>query len=237
MLPSLSALLLAGVALLHVHAQSVPATDLVGTWTSKSNSTLTGDGFYNPTDDRLIEPKHTGISFSFTSDGFYESAYYRAIANPQTPRCPKGIMQWQHGSYQKLANGSLVLTPIKTDGRQLYSDPCTYKNAVYTRYNMSDHFKAYQVYTDTYNKRKRLDLFQADGSPVMPLWMIMDTPQMLPTTTLHPLATATPGAAKVKRNLPHDVLFKRTEGNTRADQWWWFGVFMTAGGGVMYWFF
>jgi hypothetical protein len=31
--------------------------------------------------EKLIEPKHTGISYSFTADGFYESAYYRAIAN------------------------------------------------------------------------------------------------------------------------------------------------------------
>jgi hypothetical protein len=43
MLSSLAALLLSGVALLQVQAQSVPAPDLVGTWSSKSNSTLTGD--------------------------------------------------------------------------------------------------------------------------------------------------------------------------------------------------
>jgi hypothetical protein len=50
-------------------------------------------------------------------------------------------MQWQHGSYEKLANGSLHLTPIKVDGRQLYSDPCKYKNSVYTRYNATEKFK------------------------------------------------------------------------------------------------
>jgi hypothetical protein len=43
MLSSLAALLLSGVALLHVQAQSIPAADLVGTWSSKSNATLTGD--------------------------------------------------------------------------------------------------------------------------------------------------------------------------------------------------
>lgn len=31
--------------------------------------------------DDLIEPNRTGISYSFTSDGFYEEAYYRAISN------------------------------------------------------------------------------------------------------------------------------------------------------------
>jgi hypothetical protein len=29
----------------------------------------------------MFEPKHTGISYSFTADGYYEEAYYRAISN------------------------------------------------------------------------------------------------------------------------------------------------------------
>jgi hypothetical protein len=44
MVSRIAALLLSGVALLQVHAQaSLPSTDLIGTWTSKSNGTLTGD--------------------------------------------------------------------------------------------------------------------------------------------------------------------------------------------------
>ncbi|KAJ8109265.1 hypothetical protein OPT61_g7589 [Boeremia exigua] len=116
-----SVLLLAGAAL---HAQAQDFSDLVGTWSSKSNSTLTGDGFYNPVDDHFTEPKHTGISYSFTADGFFEESYYRAVANPTNPKCPKGIIQWQHGKFEKLADGSLKLHPIKVDGRQMYSDPC-----------------------------------------------------------------------------------------------------------------
>ena len=49
-------------------------------------------------------------------------------------------MQWQHGSFVKADNGSLLLTPIASDGRQLYSDPCIYETAVYMRYNMSQVF-------------------------------------------------------------------------------------------------
>lgn len=72
----------------------------------------------------------------------------------------------------------------------------------------------------------------------MPMYLAYSPPKMLPTTTLHSLVTATPAAGKVKRGFaPQEVLFKRTDGNVRADQWWWFGVLMTAGGGVMYWFF
>jgi hypothetical protein len=95
-------------------------------------------GFFDPLNDELIEPERTGISYSFTADGHYESAYYRAIANPQDPSCPSGIMQWQHGGWVKNADGSLKLTPIAVDGRQLMSTPCNGKNAIYTRYNQTE---------------------------------------------------------------------------------------------------
>jgi Chaperone for protein-folding within the ER, fungal len=32
-------------------------------------------------EDELVEPMRTGISYSFTEDGFYESAWYRAVSN------------------------------------------------------------------------------------------------------------------------------------------------------------
>jgi hypothetical protein len=222
-------------------AQSLPTTDLVGTWASKSNSTLTGPGFYDPVNEEFKEPDHTGISYSFTADGFYEEAYYRAVSNPTDPKCPKGIMQWQHGTFTKHENGSLTLVPIAVDGRQLYSDPCTYKNAVYTRYNTSEMFKWYEVIEDSYHNIPRLNLYKHDGSPLQPLYLAMSPPQMLPTSTLNPLVTATAEAstpARVRRGeLPHKVLAKRSPEMKSADTWWWFGVFMTAGGGVMYFLF
>lgn len=222
---------------------SLPVTDLVGTWSSKSNSTLTGPGFYDPVNDQFKEPKHTGISYSFTADGHFEEAYYRAIANPTNPKCPKGIIQWQHGSFTKFANGSLSLSPIAVDGRQLYSDPCLYKSAVYTRYNATEMLKRYEVITDPYHKVPRLNLFKHDGSPLMPLYLAMSPPEMLPTTTLNPLTTATPGAkatGKVKRaglSLNDNILAKRTPQQKQADRWWWVGVILTVSGGALYYFF
>lgn len=50
-------------------------------------------------------------------------------------------MQWQHGSYTINANGSLSLSPIEVDGRQLLSNPCASKNSIYTRYNQSEYFE------------------------------------------------------------------------------------------------
>lgn len=57
--------------------------ELVGTWTTKSRSVVTGPDFYDPINDRLLEPRLTGISYSFTADGYYEQAYYRAVSNRQ----------------------------------------------------------------------------------------------------------------------------------------------------------
>lgn len=50
-------------------------------------------------------------------------------------------MQWQHGSYVVHVDGSLTLTPIAIDGRQLLSEPCKQDTGQYTRYNNSEHFK------------------------------------------------------------------------------------------------
>lgn len=240
MVMSIASVLLLSAALT---AAQTPA-DLIGTWSSKSNSTLTGPKFYDPVNEKFTEPKHTGISYSFSADGHFEEAYYRAIANPADPKCPKGIMQWQHGTFTKDADGSLTLKPIKVDGRQLYSDPCAYKDAIYTRYNASEIFDRYEVLTDPYYNHPRLNLYKEDGAPLMPLYLAYSTPEMLPTTTLNPLTTVTSGAAKstgkVKRGelpLTHNVLSKRTPEMKRADRWWWFGVFMTASGGVLYLFF
>ena len=122
-------------------AQGFWPSDIVGTWSTKSNKTLTGPSFYDPLNEKLIEPSRTGISYSFTADGHYEEAYYRAIANPQNPACPSGIMQWQHGSFVLNTNGTLTLTPIKVDGRQLLSSPCDYEKSIYTRYNVSEIFE------------------------------------------------------------------------------------------------
>ena len=75
---------------------------------------------------------------------------------------------------------------------------------------------------------------------MMPLYLAMKSPKMLPTTTLNPLVTQTAASKNSKRGeLPmnHEVIYARTTGAVRADQWWWFGVFMTAGGGFLYYFF
>ncbi|KAH9845110.1 protein rot1-like [Teratosphaeria destructans] len=247
--------LAAALPLLHFTAAQAAAggtwpTDIVGTWSTKSNKTLTGPGFYDPINERLIEPSRTGVSYSFTSNGWYEEAHYRAISNPQKPNCPSGIMQWQHGNWYMASNGSLILTPIAVDGRQLLSQPCTYKQSIYTRYNQSELMDRYAVYTDPYHNIPRLDIYRFDGSPMNPMYLAYSPPQMLPTSTLNPVtASSTAGSkststnkAKAKRGefeVPINWKAKQQDGKEvvhyiNADRLWWIGLAMTGLGGLLY---
>ncbi|KAL2815831.1 chaperone for protein-folding within the ER, fungal-domain-containing protein [Aspergillus cavernicola] len=210
--------------------------DLVGTWTTKSRQVVTGPGFYDAVNDRFIEPKLTGISFSFTADGHFEEAFYRAIANPQNPSCPQGIMQWQHGTYIIGSDGSLHLTPLVVDGRQLLSDPCSSPTGVYTRYNQTEKYNSFTVTVDPYYDHLRLDLSSFDGSPMHPMYLVYKPPEMLPTTTLNPIKSG-----KTKRNTEVDVeagtsfdLRKLVSKDNLVDpdRWLWVGMVMSAMGGI-----
>ncbi|KAL8812778.1 MAG: hypothetical protein Q9200_000787 [Gallowayella weberi] len=249
MLLNYNPLLVGGAALASlVNAQADP--QLTGTWTTKSRKVFTGPGFYDPVNEKMFEPALTGFSYSFTDDGFYESAYYRAGSNPTTPDCPTGIIQWQHGKYYKASNGSLILNPFAVDGRQLMSDRCTYENAVYTRYHQQEIFKHYEVLSNPYDKAQRLNLYGWDGAPMNPMYLAYKPPQMLPTQTLNPTSAAATGTqpsgtSQSKRDLPGDedglvqealnrkALLKQRH-STNADRLWWLGVSMTALGGVGY---
>ncbi|QSZ33841.1 hypothetical protein DSL72_005414 [Monilinia vaccinii-corymbosi] len=235
--------------------------ELVGTWSTKSAAVLTGPGFYNPVNDSLLEPTHTGISYSFTADGYYEEAYYRAISNPAKPSCVSAIMQWQHGKFVLNTDGSLSLSPFSVDGRQLESAPCTASHAIYTRYNQSEEIQKFQVYTDPYTKLTRLDLYQFDGTPLNPMFLAYRPALMLPTETLNPTSSARATASsKMKRWLGYGAepeepttsegytlpLNKNAKHISRGaekpslihridlDLLWWAGVGMSIFGGAAY---
>lgn len=75
----------------------------------------------------------------------------------------------------------------------------------------------------------------------MPLYIAFTDPQMLPTTTLNPLVTATATAKAQKRGLSgalpeaSDVLFKKS--SNMADHVFWAGVLATGAGSLLWWFF
>lgn len=105
----------------------------------------------------------------------------------------------------------------------------------------------YQVGTDKYHNVLRLDLFEWDGTPMNPMYLVYSPPQMLPTSTLNPVAAGT-GTAKAtnkpkKRSLQPDVplAWKKTlQGQKKvvqridADRLWWVGLGMTGIGGLLY---
>lgn len=82
------------------------------------------------------------------------------------------------------------------------------------------------------------------------MYLAYKPPEMLPTQTLNPTATASGARAsstgKTKRNLKDmdgsveplnkNVLRRRRE-FVNADSWWWMGVGMTALGGIGYYCF
>lgn len=210
---------------------------LTGTWSTKSWKVVTGPDFYDPVKDRLKEPENTGISYSFSEDGYFEEAYYRALANPSKPSCPRGLMQFQHGKYSVESNGSLVLSPFTSDGRQQLFNPCKSKKTEYTRYNQTEVFKRYEIITDPFHNVKRLNLYQHDGTPMHPMFLMYKPPQMLPTKTLNPTVMAKPtGSKKLKRGLSDDQVVLRATNRAileAPDQVWWFGVAMTSIGGFM----
>ncbi|KAI5776359.1 chaperone for protein-folding within the ER, fungal-domain-containing protein [Geopyxis carbonaria] len=244
MLPSIPLVLAFATAIAPVAFAQNTKTDpqLVGTWASKSKTVVTGPDFYDPVDEMMHEPRLPGISYSFTADGYYEEAAYIVLSNPTSPGCPTAMLQWQHGKYKIYNNGSLILTPIKVDGRQLYSDPCSNSKSIYTRYNQTETFKRYEILTDTgHQNQLRLNLYQFDGKPMNPMWIAYTPPQMLPTQTLNPLTaskTVTVGKAtgagkklKLKRSLPVSV--KAAE-DIDPNRLWWIGVGMTTLGFVGY---
>lgn len=112
---------------------------------------------------------------------------------------------------------------------------------------MTENFSELKVYVDPYNQQWRLDLFQWDGTPVNPMWLAMKPPQMLPTTTLNPTATATGSAAtstataKVKRSftLAKEKTPSKKFGTVVKSSWlhgdvlFWLGITMTAIGGIV----
>ncbi|TGZ82596.1 hypothetical protein EX30DRAFT_370660 [Ascodesmis nigricans] len=218
------------------------AMELVGTWASKSGTVLTGPDFFDYEHERLLEPRLPGISYSFTSDGFFEEAQYIILPEPANPSCPRALLQFQHGRYTLHSNLSLVLHPIATDGRQLLSDPCLYKTSIYTRFNATSVMKGWEVKLDTYRDKMRLQMYQFDGTPVNPLWLVDKDPKkrMLPTDVLRPVEEEGK-EGKERRRMVKRRLVERVEGRgwglkgageVQPERWLWVGVGLTVAGAV-----
>lgn len=222
-------------------ATATSTQGLAGTWSTKSDAVFTGPDFYDPVDELLIEPALPGISYSFTDDGYWEEAIYQVSGNPQDPGCPSAVLIFQHGTYEKLSNGSLTLTPFVVDGRQLVSEPCTTSEASYLRYNQTEFYQKYDIYVDTYHGQWRLDLYKYNGEAYPPMYLAYSPPQMLDTITLNPTASGTGTAAgttatsasvaqKVRRSLENRSKTTAVRQSSDLTVLWWFSVTLMAVG-------
>jgi len=99
------------------------------------------------------------------------------------PRCIQGVIQWQHGTYELVSNGSIILHPFAEDGRQQVQDPCAAESNVLRQFNQTTLFQTWRIFRDLQGRNK-LHLFRFDGAPFPPMFQVYETPQMLPTRKL-----------------------------------------------------
>jgi len=176
------------------------ATSLGGkTWSTGSGAVSTGINSCNPLNMSMTAPAVPGRSFSFLEGAnginYFEQMDFRYASNASDPHCITAVLTCQHGEYQYLSNGSLVLTPYGSDGLQQVQDPCAAVSNQITRYNQSITFSQWRIFTVTGGFH--LNLYEATGEPVAPMNPIFDPPNMLPTMVLvTPSPTATGPSAK-----------------------------------------
>jgi hypothetical protein len=163
-------------------------TPIGGTWSSGSQNVLTGPGFANPVNMSFVYPKTTGLSYSFTNDGFYEIARYRFTSNGSDPTCITGVVVWVHGTYVLEPNGSIVTTPFG-DGYQQVQDPCAAVSNFIQLYNDTELYQSWRIFQDP-TTGPHLNLYQFDGSPLPPMFQVSVTPNMLPTQPLRNVTVA-----------------------------------------------
>ncbi|KAG6909279.1 hypothetical protein DXG01_001223 [Tephrocybe rancida] len=186
------------------------ATTIVGTWSSGSKNVMTGAGFANPANQSFTYPKTTGVSYSFSDDGFYEIARYRFNGNGSEPTCITGVIGWVHGHYSLNSNGSITMVPLG-DGYQQVQDPCAAVSNFIEDYNITETYVQWRIFQDPTTGYK-LHLFQFDGAPLAPQFQVSTTPNMLPTTLLRNLPTTTTTSAGngVKTQARRSLLQKKS---------------------------
>lgn len=190
------------------------ATTIVGTWSSGSQAVLTGAGFANPANQSFTYPKTTGVSYSFTADGYYEISRYRFNGNGSEPTCITGVIGWVHGTYSLLPNGSIVMTALP-DGYQQIQDPCAAVSNFIEQYNQTELYQSWRIFLDPTTNGYKLHLFAFNGAPVAPQFLISPTPNMLPTQLLRNVSA--PPTTSTKDGLTSQNAIKLSGGALRSS--------------------
>lgn len=152
-------------------------------------------------------PETTGISFSFTEDGYFEEARYQFNANGEllelsslqtgvkeptlnqpglrsppgsNPHCIQAYLLWQHGNYTLESNGSLTTQPIKADGRIQVQDPCAETTTVMTYYYEPGMYQSWAILNDVNHQQYMLQLYDYDGSLLQRMYLTYRPASMWP---------------------------------------------------------
>lgn len=96
-------------------------------------------------------------------------------------------MVWVHGTYTLNPNGSITTTPFG-DGYQQVQDACAAVSNFIQPYNDTEYYQQWRIFQDP-TTGPHLNLYQFDGSPLAPQFLISTTPNMLPTQRLRNVTT------------------------------------------------
>lgn len=161
-------------------------------------------------------PNNTGISYSFTNDGFFEEAQYRYTSNASNPACIQATVFWQHGTYTLNDNGSITLFPFGPDGRIQVQDPCAPVTNIITYYNQQTLYADWGIVIDEQTRNYVLKMNRFDGAKMPYLYLRARPPFMLPTQLL----TGTNASGQVvqtrKRSTSPINMFKRSAAGPRT---------------------
>jgi hypothetical protein len=123
-------------------------------------------------------------------------------------------MNWSHGTYVLASNGSIVMTPFG-DGYQQIQDPCAAISNFIENYNYTELYVLWNIYQDPV-KGYTLQLYQFDGSPLPPQYLVSTSPNMLPTQPLRNVTAATTTTA-AKRDLQNAAVVNANSGERRWE--------------------
>lgn len=112
------------------------------------------------------------------------------------PSCITTVVNWSHGMFSLLQNGSITFTPVG-DGYQQIQNPCAATSNFIQVYNDTELYLSWNIWQDAI-LGPQLHLHQFDGSPLAVMNLLSSTPNMLPTQRLR--AAPSPSTTVLKRS-------------------------------------
>ena len=149
---------------------------------------------------------HDTDSMEMVSQLRYSNTNFSTVClKGSDPNCITGVVNWVHGTYDLVSNGSIIFTPFG-DGFQQIQANCAAVSNFIQNYNDTELCQSWRIFQDPVDGYK-LHLFASvtfilfscsrsliffcsfDGSPINPQFQVSTTPIMLPTQPLRNVTT------------------------------------------------